>query len=126
MHSVQAVPPPPQPEAVAKALADAENLLYNHDADGNITGPSIKFQNWIKFSQAYADAKAGFALAQAQAMADPVLGSVWPATGSSLQQKVDTAYQISAQLGRRRRREGARPDELRGRVRGRALRLPGP
>ena len=27
-------------------------------------------------------------------MADPVLGSVWPATGSSLQQKVDTAYQI--------------------------------
>ncbi|WP_375430646.1 hypothetical protein [uncultured Friedmanniella sp.] len=94
VHSVQAVPPPPQPADVAQALADAEKVLYNHDADGNITGPSIKFQNWIKFSQSYADAKATFATQQAQAMADPILGSVWPATGASLQQKVDTAYQI--------------------------------
>ena len=54
VHSVQTVPPPPQPPEVVKALEEAEDLLYDHDAEGGMTGPSAKFLNWIKFSQAYA------------------------------------------------------------------------
>ena len=38
VHSVQAVPPPPQPPEVVKALEAAEKVLYNLDADGNIPG----------------------------------------------------------------------------------------
>jgi len=77
-----------------KALEDAEKVLYNHDADGTITGPTAKFQNWLKFSQAYADAKANFAREESMAMTDPVFGAAWPATAASSQQKVDNAYQI--------------------------------
>jgi hypothetical protein len=94
VHTVQAVPPPPQSPEVVKALEAAEKVLYNHDADGNITGPTIKFQNYLKFSQAYADAKANFAREQSIAMTDPVFGAAWPVTASSLQQKVDNAYDI--------------------------------
>ena len=94
VHSVQAVPPPPQTPEVVKALEEAEKVLYLHDADGAITGPTLKFQNWLKFSQAYADAKAGFAREASIAMTDPVFGAAWPATAASLQQKVDNAYAI--------------------------------
>lgn len=94
VHSVQALPPPPQSAEVKKALEDAEKVLYNHDTEGNITGPTIRFQNWLKFSQAYADAKAGFAREESMAMADPIFGAAWPATAASFQQKVDNAYQI--------------------------------
>ena len=73
-------PPPPQSPEVVKALEEAEKVLYNHDAAGAITGPTQKFQNWLKFSQSYADAKATFAREESLAMADPVYGAAWPVT----------------------------------------------
>jgi hypothetical protein len=94
IHSLQAVPPPPRPPEVAEELAKAQKVLYKLDAEGNILGPSNKFQNHLKFSQAYADAKAEFARQHAAAMADPILGAAWPATGAAAQQKVDNAYDI--------------------------------
>ncbi|MDX6302405.1 MAG: hypothetical protein QOF53_3619 [Nocardioidaceae bacterium] len=94
VYSVQAVPPPPRPADVVKALEDAEKVLYNHDADGAITGPTVTFQNWLKFSQAYADAKASYAREESMAMTDPVFGAAWPATAASSQRKVDNAYMI--------------------------------
>jgi hypothetical protein len=94
IHSAQAVPPPERPKEVDEAIDKAKKVLYNVDADGNILGPSPTFQNYLKFSQAYADAKAEFARQQSIAMTDPTFGAAWPVTGASLQQKVGNAYKI--------------------------------
>jgi hypothetical protein len=85
--------PDPPPEVV-KAVEEASKVLYQHDANGNIQGPTPRFQNYLKFSQAYADAKAEYARQHAAAMADPILGSSWPVTAASAQRKVDNAYKI--------------------------------
>jgi hypothetical protein len=94
INSIQPVPmPPPSPEVV-KAVEDARKVLYATDADGNITGPTPRFQNYLKFSQAYADAKSEFARQHAAAMADPILGASWPVVAGSVQKKVDNAYKL--------------------------------
>ena len=125
VHTVQAVPPPPQSPEVVKALEAAEKVLYNLDADGNITGPTIKFQNYLKFSQAYADAKANFAREQSIAMTDPVFGAAWPVTAASLQQKVDNAYDIWRSSGADDVEKALDTMNSAGRLGGRALRLAG-
>jgi hypothetical protein len=94
INSIQPVPMPAPPPEVVKAVEAARKVLYVLDADGNIQGPSPRFQNYLKFSQAYADAKAEFARQHAAAMADPILGSSWPVTAASAQRKVDNAYKI--------------------------------
>jgi hypothetical protein len=94
IHSVQTVPPPPQPPEVVKAIKAAEKVLYNLDDDGNIMDYTVRYQNWLNLSQAYADAKSDFATAEARAMRDPVFGAAWPVTAASQQQKVDNAYRM--------------------------------
>jgi hypothetical protein len=94
LQVVQAVPPKPQPPEIVKAVKAAQKVLYNLDDEGNISDYTARFNNWLTFSQAYADAKSEFARAEAQAMTDPVFGATWPVTAASQQQKVDNAYRI--------------------------------
>lgn len=84
---------PAQPSAqVQAAVQAAQNVLWQTDGQGNITGPTVKYQNYLTNQMAYSQAKSNLAAAQAEAMTDPALGQVWPQMAATYQTAVDQAY----------------------------------
>jgi hypothetical protein len=84
---------PAQPSAqVQAAVQAAQKVLWQTDNQGNITGPTVVYQNYLTNQMAWAQAKSNLAAAQAEAMSDPALGQVWPQMAATYQTAVDQAY----------------------------------
>lgn len=84
---------PAQPSAqVQAAVQAAQKVIWQTDSQGNITGPTVLYQNYLTNQMAYAQAKSNLAAAQAEAMTDPALGQVWPQMAATYQTAVDQAY----------------------------------
>ena len=84
---------PAQPSAqVQAAVQAAQKVLWQTDSQGDITGPTVLYQNYLTNQMAYAQAKSNLAAAQAEAMTDPALGQVWPQMAATYQTAVDQAY----------------------------------
>ena len=84
---------PAQPSAqVQAAVQAAQAVLYQTDSQGNVTGPTVMYQNYLTNQMAWAQAKSNLAAAQAEAMTDPELGQVWPQMSATYQTAVDQAY----------------------------------
>lgn len=95
--------PVPEPSAEIKArIAAAEKVLYTMDDAGNYTGYTPLYSSYRHNQKALADARSAFALAYAQAMADPVAGQAWPVTSSTYQSAVDQAYNDLKDMGGQR------------------------
>lgn len=93
----------PEPsEEDKKRIADAEGVLYLKDAEGNFTGYTPLHTMYRRNAKLLADARAAFALAYAQAMADPVAGQAWPVTSSQYQLAIDQAYDDLKSMGGQR------------------------
>jgi hypothetical protein len=88
----QGIPAPPLPADIQKQLDDAQRILHVYDDQGNMKGFTKAYKTYQSLKQAYADAEAAFANAQAAAMANSSLGQVWPMTSKSLKVAVDNAY----------------------------------
>ncbi len=92
INGMQPLPAPPISPDVQKRLDDAKKVLYEIDEDGEIAGKSKRYKSYVKNARAYAEAKATFADAQAEALRDPVKAEIWPMKSVTLQQSVDEAY----------------------------------
>jgi hypothetical protein len=89
----QGIPAPPPPADIQKAINDAQNLLWVANTDGTPSGHRTPlYKQYEQLSQAWAEARKNYALANAAAQKDPALGAVWPETSSSLQTDVDNAW----------------------------------
>ena len=92
VNGMQAAPPPPRDPAVDKRVEDARKVLYVPDDDGDLTIKSKAYKAYEKNSQAYANAVADFADAQAQATSSPAAAQSWPVKSKALRQAVDQAW----------------------------------
>jgi len=99
LTGMQAEPIPEPSDEIKKRIADAQKVLYTMDADGNFTGYTPRHASYRHNQKALADARSAFALAYAQAMADPVTGQAWPVTSSKYQNDVDQAYNDWRDMG---------------------------
>lgn len=88
----QGIPAPPLPAEIQKQIDDAMRVLYVFDDAGKQKGKTKAFKDYANLKQAYTDAEAGFANAQAAAMTDAALGQVWPVTSKALKSGVENAY----------------------------------
>ena len=88
----QAVPAPPPPPDIQKKVDEAMKLLYVFDDEGNQKGKTKVYKNYQALKQAYADAEATYANAEAAAMTNSALGQTWPVTSKSLRVQVENAY----------------------------------
>ena len=93
IKGMQPLPAPPPSEEVQQAVHDALQKLYVYDSNGNMIGKTPEYRAYLANQAAWAQAKATYATDQAYAMADPVLGSVWPQTSEVDQTAVDQAYE---------------------------------
>jgi hypothetical protein len=90
---MQPLPMPPISPDVQKQIDESKKVLYELDPDdGSITGKSKLYKTYEKNASAYALAKANYAIAMAQAKADPAKAEIWPMTSATYQQTVDDAY----------------------------------
>jgi len=93
VNGMQSLPPPPIAPGVQKQIDAAMSVLYELDpTDGSILGKSRLYKTYVKNAQAYAQAKADFAVAQNTALANPTTANSWPLMSPPYQQKVDDAY----------------------------------
>jgi hypothetical protein len=92
VKGMQPQPAPPPSAAVQAAVHAALLKLYLYDAKGNMTGQTPEYQAYLSNQMTWAQAKSTYATDQAYALADPILGSVWPETSSVDQTAVDQAY----------------------------------
>lgn len=84
---------PAQPSAaVQAAVSQAQSVLWQTDSNGNVTGPTTLYQNYLNNQMAWAQAKSNLAAAQAEALTDPALGQVWPQMAATYQTAVEQAY----------------------------------
>lgn len=84
---------PAQPSAQVQAeVQAAQDILWQTDQNGNVTGPTQLYQNYLTNQMAWAQAKSNLAAAQAEAMTNPALGQVWPQMATTYQTAVDQAY----------------------------------
>jgi hypothetical protein len=89
---MQPAPMPPISPDVQKQIDDAQKVLYELDTDGSILGKSKLYKTYEKNAMAYALAKANYAVALADARANPSKAEIWPMTSVTFQQSVDDAY----------------------------------
>jgi hypothetical protein len=84
---------PPISPAVQKQIDDAKKILYDLDPDdGSINGKSKMYKTYEKNARDYAQAKADYAIAMAQAKSDPAKTEIWPMASATYQHTVDDAY----------------------------------
>ena len=92
--------PIPEPSADIKArIAAATKTLYTEDAQGNFTGYTPLYASYRHNQKALGDARSAYALAYAQAMANPISGQAWPVTSATYQTAVDQAYADLRDMG---------------------------
>jgi hypothetical protein len=101
IEGMQPIDQTPPAQAVLDAVAAAQNLLYIKDASGNFIGYTPLYANFRRNQSALADARAGQAMAYAQAMSDPVAGQVWPIVGQTYANKVTQALNDFNSMGAR-------------------------
>jgi hypothetical protein len=89
---MQPAPMPPINPDVQKQIDDAQKILYELDTDGSILGKSKLYKTYEKNANAYALAKANYAMALADARSNPSKAEIWPMTSATYQQTVDDAY----------------------------------
>jgi hypothetical protein len=92
IKGMQPLPAPPPSPDVMNAINAALAQLYVYDKDGNIVGKTPRYKNYLLNLTKWAQAKNDMAVAQSQAMADPVLGQTWPQQSATYQAAVDSAY----------------------------------
>ena len=66
----QGIPAPPLPADIQKQIDDAQHILHVFDDQGNMKGFTKAYKTYQSLKQAYADAEAAFANAQAAAMSN--------------------------------------------------------
>jgi hypothetical protein len=89
MQPASPAQPSPQVQAAVQA---AQNVLWQTDSQGNITGPTTLYQNYLNNQMAWAQAKSNLAAAQAEALTNPALGQMWPQMSAPYQTAVEQAY----------------------------------
>lgn len=83
---------PPEPDDIKARRANAKKVLYKVDAEGNATFEKTPlYENYLKNVTALSDARDAYAVAYAEAMADPVKAQAWPVRGAKFQQAIDNA-----------------------------------
>jgi hypothetical protein len=92
VNGMQPLPPPPIAPDVQQRIDEARKVLYVPDDDGDLVIKSKLYKAYEKNSQAYADAVANYALAEADATTDRAKAQAWPVVSRSLRQAVDDAY----------------------------------
>lgn len=79
-------------DQVQQQIEDARRVLYNLAPDGTIISKSNLYEMYEKNAANYAKAKSGYAAAYAKAQSDPVALQVWPLTGVTYRQAIDSAW----------------------------------
>jgi hypothetical protein len=80
-------------DQVQQQIEDARRVLYDIDpVNGNTIGKSKLYRRYEKNAANYAKAKSGYAAAYAKAQSDPVALQVWPLTGVTYRQAIDSAW----------------------------------
>jgi hypothetical protein len=102
LTGMQALPAPPMSDAVKKQLADAQKVLYVPDPDNtddaDATVRSSAYKTYVKNAKAYAQAKADYVTAFAEAKRDPAKADAWPIASATYRQTLDDAWdQLKAQ-----------------------------
>jgi hypothetical protein len=92
IQGMQPANPAPPSAAVQAAVSQAQSVLWQTDSNGNITGPTTLYQNYLNNQMAWAQAKSNLAAAQAEALTNPALGQVWPQMAATYQTAVEQAY----------------------------------
>jgi hypothetical protein len=92
INGMQPLPAPPIAPDVQKRIDEARKVLYELDENGDIDVESKLLKRYKKNARKYAEAKADFADAQADAMRDPSKAEAWPMKSVTYQNAVDEAY----------------------------------
>jgi hypothetical protein len=90
--AMQPLPPPPIPAELKSRIEAARKVLYEFDTDGEIEGPSVRYEMYQKNLLAYNKALAKLAREQAAAMADPSAAEIFPMTARVIQAEIDLAW----------------------------------
>jgi hypothetical protein len=101
IEGMQPIDQTPPAQAVLDAVAAAQNLLYIKDANGNFIGYTPLYANFRRNQTALAEARAGQAMAYAQAMSDPIAGQEWPIVAQTYANKVTQALNDFNSMGAR-------------------------
>ena len=74
INGMQSLPTPPISPEVQKQIDNANKVLFELDDDGSIIGKNKLYKTYIKNSEAYAQTKTDYAVAQALALAESCYG----------------------------------------------------
>ncbi|QMW01732.1 hypothetical protein [Spirosoma foliorum] len=92
INGIQPEPAPSMAPEVKKRIDDARKLLYELDEDGDITGKSKLYRNYVRNASDYAQAKVDYSDAQNSYLNDVNRADSWPMASVVYQRKVDDAY----------------------------------
>ena len=96
LTGMQPLPAPPMSDAVKKQLAAAQKVLYVPDPDNpddpDATVRSSAYRTYVKNAKAYAQAKADYVTAFADAKRDPAKAEAWPIASATYRATLDDAW----------------------------------